>query len=91
MRPDLICTMKNIYSHQFEPGPTHKTRKQHKTVLQEYPPVKHLLNDNEDHPNLQESNHELRDEKEHRPLNFKGSQWKLRQHGQHFRMERAIA
>ena len=65
---------------------------QGKTRVQEYPPVKHLLNDNEGHLNLHESNHELCNEKERRSLNLKGSQWKLRQqHDQYFQPERAIA
>ena len=44
-----------------------------------YPPMEHLSNDHEDHPNQLENSHKLCDEAGHPVLSLWDSQWKLRQ------------
>ena len=57
-------------------------------ALRWYPPIVHLLNDHEDHPNQCENSHELSDETRHPIENLMESQWKLgQQHDQNFPME----
>ena len=53
-----------------------------------YPPMEHLSNDHEDHPNQHENSHKLCDETGNPVLSLLESQWKLRQHDQTFPIER---
>ena len=52
------------------------------------PPMEHLPNGDEDHPNQHENSHKLGNETMHPVVNLVESQWKLRQqHDQNFPME----
>ena len=66
------------HMHQFQPGPTHKIQ-QHpeKHQVLRRPPMKHLSNNHEGHPNPQKNSQEavrLYDEKGHSFLSLKESQ-----------------
>ena len=49
--------------------------------------MKHLLVDDEEHPNQHKNNDKLCDAKENPSVNLEKCQWKLRQHDQNLPME----
>ena len=67
------------YRDQFNLDPPEKLSSSHRSTKFKYAfPLEHLSNEHEGYPNQYKNNHKLRNEKRHRFLSLKESQWKSR-------------
>ena len=79
VRLDLILSMWDIYINSNLNPLTKFIGSSRSTEFKFYPPMEHLSNDHEEHPNQHKNSHKQCDEMRHPVVNMMESQWKLRQ------------